>query len=39
MGRHARKPLKPDEEDVFCSACGARNPQGAQRCSACGARL
>lgn len=31
--------LTPDESDVFCSECGARNPQGSSFCSECGKKL
>lgn len=31
--------LQPDEEDIFCSNCGARNPQGATQCLGCGRSL
>ncbi len=31
--------LKPDEEDIFCPNCGARNPQGTVYCLGCGRAL
>lgn len=31
--------LTPDEQDRFCSHCGARNPGSASYCSGCGKSL
>lgn len=28
--------LTPDEQDKFCSNCGARNPMSASYCAGCG---
>ncbi len=31
--------LEPDEEDVFCTHCGTRNPKGTAYCMGCGKSL